>query len=413
MEPEIPEKKFEKRLYIIFMIQFTEVLGFSSVMPIIPFLGLSLGLNALEIGLILSIFSVCQLIASPITGKLSDRYGRKPLLLFSQVSTFIGFILLGLTNNVWILIAARLVDGLLGSNMTVAQAYISDVTNPKYRTKTFGYSSAVFGAGLIFGPAIGGLLLSINFSAPFFFAAGICLLSIILVVIFLPESLNKREDKLKFRFREIIPIKETRHFFKSALIRGILIMTLLYNFGFFLFINTFALFAEKQINVLAQQVSFYMTWLGILRVIFQSALINPILKRVSENKTLAIGIFSMISAMILLMFSSIYWIVYLPFSFLAFGTGVGRPILMSKLTNTVKREETGSLLGVNNSLTSIGQIITPILGGIMLQFLPTQILPITSAIIFTAIFILWRWAFVKPFQEQKEALIKSNEPVIT
>ncbi len=387
------------------MIQFTEVLGFSSVMPLIPFLGLSLGLNALEIGLILSIFSICQLVASPITGKLSDRYGRKPLLIFSQISTFIGFILLGLANNVWILIAARLVDGLLGSNMTVAQAYISDVTNPKYRTKTFGYSSAVFGAGLIFGPAIGGLLLTISFSAPFFFAAGICLLSIILVIIFLPESLKKREDKLKLKLIEILPIKETRFYFKSTMIRGIIIVIFLYNFGFFLFINTFPLFAEKQIAAIPQQVSFYMTWLGILRVIFQSALINPILKRVSENKTLAFGVVTMISAMIFLIFSTSNWIVYLPFSFLAFGTGVGRPILMSKLTSTVDREETGSLLGVNNSLTSIGQIVTPILGGIMLQFLPTQILPISSAIIFTLIIILWKWIIITSDKVENVELI--------
>ena len=138
-------------------------------MPIIPFLGLSLGLNAFQVGLVLSIFSLCQLFASPITGKLSDRFGRKPLLLFSQTSTLIGFLLLGMASNVWILIAARLVDGLLGSNMTVSQAVISDMTDPKSRTKVYGYSSAIFGAGLIFGPVIGGLLLSINFSAPFFF----------------------------------------------------------------------------------------------------------------------------------------------------------------------------------------------------------------------------------------------------
>ncbi|GAI89484.1 unnamed protein product, partial [marine sediment metagenome] len=177
------------------MIQFTEVLGFSSVMPIIPFLGISLGLNAFQVGLILSIFSLCQLFASPITGKLSDKYGRKPLLLFSQTSTLIGFFLLGIAINVWILVAARLVDGFLGSNMTVAQAYISDVTNPKYRTKTFGYSSAVFGAGLIFGPVIGGILSTINYSVPMFFAAGVSLLSIILVLIFLPESLNKKRER--------------------------------------------------------------------------------------------------------------------------------------------------------------------------------------------------------------------------
>ena len=410
--PITPEEKFDKRLLIIFMIQFTEVLGFSSVMPIIPFLGLSLGLNALEVGLVLSIFSICQLIASPVTGKLSDRFGRKPLLLFSQTSTFIGFILLGMATNVWILVAARLVDGLLGSNMTVSQAYISDVTNPKQRTKIYGYSSAVFGAGLIFGPVIGGLLLTVSFSAPFFFAAGISLLSIILVIIFLPESLDKKENKLAFKFGDMIPIKEAVKFFKAPRIRGAIVVFFVYNLGFFLFINGFAIFADYQVHVTAQEVTFYMAWIGVLRVIFQSALIDPILKKVSENKTLVMGIIAMIFAMGILIFSNSYWIVFLPLFFLAFGTGVIRPILTSKLTKSVKREETGSLLGVNNMFTSVGQIISTILGGLILQFLPSQMLPYLSGVIFAIIFLVWYWAFGKPVQEEKKEVIETKEQVI-
>ncbi len=370
-------------------------------MPLIPFLGLSLGLNAFQVGLILSIFSMCQLFASPITGKLSDRFGRKPLLLFSQTSTLIGFFLLGIANNVWILIAARLVDGLLGSNMTVSQAYISDVTNPKYRTKTYGYSSAVFGAGLIFGPVIGGLLLSINFSAPFFFAAGISLLSIILVIAFLPESLSKREEKLSFKVGDIIPIKEAKYFFKSTITRGLIFAFFIYNFGFFLFMSSSALFANKQIHAIAQEVAFYMAWIGVLRVIFQSILINPLLKKFSENKILGMGMFSMIFAMVFLIFSSTYWIVYVPYFFIALGTGVARPILTSKLTNAVKREDTGSILGVNNSLTSIGQIISPVLGGVIINYLPSQTLPTISALIFVLIVVLWRWLFVRSVKDEK------------
>jgi len=383
-------------------------------MPIIPFLGVSLGLNEFQVGIVLSIFSMCQLFASPITGKLSDRYGRKPLLLFSQTSTLIGFFLLGIANNVWILVAARLVDGLLGSNMTVAQAYISDVTNPKYRTKTFGYSSAVFGAALIFGPVIGGILSTINYSVPMFFAAGVSLLSIILVLIFLPESLNKREreNKVNFKFGDIIPIKETKRFFKSAKIRGTLLVFFLYTLAFFLFITTFALFAKKQINVTVQELSFYMAWIGILRVIFQGALINPLIKKLGENTTLKLGVFAMIFTMTFLIFSNSYWIVYIPLSFLSFGSGVIRPILTSKLTKTVKREETGSLLGVNNALISIGQIITPILGGLILLYLPSQMLPFFSAVIFALIFLVWRWAFVKPFQSEKQQSIESKEQII-
>ncbi|MHA2394058.1 MAG: MFS transporter [Promethearchaeota archaeon] len=395
------------------MIQFTEVLGFSSVMPLIPILGINLGLNEFQIGLILSIFSFCQLFASPITGKLSDRFGRKPLLIFSQTSTLVGFFLLGIANNVWILVAARLVDGLLGSNMTVTQAYISDVTTPKQRTKTYGYSSAVFGAGLIFGPMIGGVLLLISFSAPFFFAAGVSLLSIVFVIIFLPESVTEKKSKVNLKFGEIIPIKETKRFFKSAKTRGILITFFLYSFAFFLFITTFSLYSTKQLNITPQQLTIYIAWIGILRVLFQSVLINPILKRVSENTTLLSGIISLVFMMIFLIFTNNYWIVFIPISFLAFGTGVTRPILTSKLTKVGKREEVGSLLGVNNALNSIGQIITPILGGLILQYLPPQILPLLSAIIFSVIFVLWRWAFVKPFQKEKSQIIKSEEQIKT
>ena len=396
------------------MIQFTEVLGFSSVMPLIPKLGENLGLNYLQVGLVISIFSLCQLFASPITGKLSDRFGRKPLLIFSQTSTVIGFLLLGIASNVWILIAARLVDGLLGSNMTVAQAYISDVTTPQQRTKSYSYSSAVFGAGLIFGPMISGVLLVIynNISAPFFFAAGVSILSIILVSIFLPESITQKEDKISLKFGDIIPIKDAKRFFKSAKTRGILIAFFIYGFGFFIFISTFTQYTTNQFGVTLQQITFYMTWIGALRVLFQSVIINPILKKVSENRTLKLGILAMIFTMVFLIFTNNYWIVYIPISFLAFGTGVARPILMSKLTKVVKREETGSLLGVNNSLNSVALVITPILGGLILDYLPPQILPLLSAIIFSLIFVIWRWAFVKPFQSEKQQPLESKEQVI-
>jgi DHA1 family tetracycline resistance protein-like MFS transporter len=373
-------------------------------MPLIPILGINLGLDELQIGLILSIFSLCQLFASPITGKLSDRFGRRPLLLFSQTSTLVGFLLLGIANNVWILVAARLVDGLLGSNMTVAQAYISDVTTPQQRTKSYSYSSAVFGAGLIFGPMISGVLLLINFSAPFFFAAGVSLLSIILVSIFLPESITQKEDKIRLKLGDIIPIKETKRFFKLAEIRGILISFFLYSFGFFLFISTFALYSTTQLNATPQQLTFYMAWIGILRVLFQSVLITPILKKVSENTMLKVGIFAMVFTMVFLIFTTNYWIVYIPISFLAFGTGVARPILTSKLTKAVKKEETGSLLGVNNSLNSIAQIVTPILGGVILKYFPPQILPLLSAIVFSLIFLMWRRAFVKFFKDTNQII---------
>lgn len=384
-----PKPKSNRHLIIIFIIIFTEVMGFSMVLPVIPFLGLSLGLNPLEIGLIMSVFSFSQLIASPITGKLSDRFGRKPTLLVSQTSTLIGFLLLASANSVWLLIAARLVDGLLGSNMTVSQAYISDVTSPQDRTKIYGYSSAVFGAGLIFGPVIGGTLSAIDYSIPMLVAALISLISIIFVILFLPESLILKKEKIKIKFNDIVPIDEAKRFFKDSSIRKALLLLFIYNLGFMLFISSFPLFAERQIHVTAQEVGFLMAWIGILRVIFQSLLITPLQKKFGEDSALSMGIISMIFTMTILVFITDYIFAFIPFIFIAFGTGVSRPIFTSKLTRSVIKEDTGSVLGVNNSLTSIVQIISPILGGALIQYLPSFFLPALSTIFFVILFILW------------------------
>jgi len=381
---------FDKRLYIIFLITFTEVLGFSMVLPLIPFLGLELGLTYSQIGLIISVFSICQLFASPITGKLSDYFGRKPLFILSQISTFIGFILLGFATTVILLVAARLIDGLLGSNMTVSQAYISDITEPKHRTRVYGYSSGVFGAGLIFGPFIGGILSTINYSVPMFFAAAITLISIALVIFFLPETVPEKQENFFFSFNDGIPINDFRHFVRTHHIRNYLLMFLMYTLAFFLFISNLSLFGEAQFHITAEQVSFFMVWIGVIRVGIQTILIARILRFFEENRLLIIGIFSMIVSMVTIAFSAEYLFAFIPLIFLSFGTGVSRPILTSKLTNSVAAKETGAILGVNNALTSVAQIIAPIFGGFIIEYLAPQTLPLLSAIIFTLMVLFLR-----------------------
>jgi len=381
---------FDKRLYVVFLIIFTEVLGFSMVLPLIPFLGLSLGLTPLQIGLIISVFSFCQLFASPITGKLSDHFGRKPLFILSQMSTFLGFIFLGFATTAILLIGARLIDGLLGSNMTVSQAYISDITEPKHRTRVYGYSSGVFGAGLIFGPFIGGLLSRINYSVPMFFAAAITLVSVVLVVLFLPETVTKKTEKISLNFNDVIPVDDAKSFIKTPKVRNILLSFFLYNFAFFLFISNFGLLAEAQFHVDADLVSFYFAWYGIIRVIVQTILIARILRVLGENRILLTGIFSMAISMLTLAFSAEYLFIFVPLIFLAYGTGVGRPVLTSKLTNNVTQKETATILGINNSLTSVAQIIAPILGGFIIEYLSSQTLPLLSTIIFVSLLFFLR-----------------------
>jgi len=380
--------KFDKRLYVIFLIIFTEVLGFSMVLPLIPFLGLSLGLTPIQIGLIASVFSFCQLFASPITGKLSDRFGRKPLFIISQLSTLAGFLFLGFATTAILLIASRLIDGLLGSNMTVSQAYISDITEPRHRTRVYGYSSGVFGAGLIFGPFIGGVLYRIDHSFPMFFAAAVTLVSIALVIVFLSETVTEKPEKLSLGFNDVIPVNDAKRFFESHHIRNSLLMFFLFNTGFFMFIANFGLLAEAQFHVTADQIGFYMAWIGILRVAIQTFLIARILRALTEESTLKTGIVAMAIGMVTLAFSNEYLFVFVPLIFLAYGTGVGRPILTSKLTNSVAQKETATILGVNNSLTSVAQIVTPIAGGFIIEYLPSQTLPLLSALFFLSLILV-------------------------
>lgn len=379
---------FDRRLYVVFLIIFTEVLGFSIVLPVIPFLGIELGLTEIEIGFIASIFSFCQLFASPITGKLSDRFGRRPLLILSQLSTLIGFILLGFATTTLLLLVARLVDGLLGSNMTISQAYISDITPPKHRTRVFGYSSGVFGAALIFGPVIGGVLSTINFSIPMFFAASITFVSIFLVTFFLPETVTKKPKSFSLKFNDVVPISDAKRYSKTPKVKKNLIMFFIYNLGFHILISIFSLFANTQFGADSSLVGIYLSWLGLLRVIIQAVLISRLLKTIGEDSMLRTGIIAMIVSMIGLVFSSNYLFAFLPLVFLAYGTGIIRPVFMSKLTNSIDKKETGTLLGVNNSLTSIVHSITPVAGGAIIYYLPSQILPMISVVFFFVLLFL-------------------------
>ena len=164
-------------------------------------------------------------------------------------------------------------------------------------------------------------------------------------------------------------------------------MLFFFSFGFFIFIYNFSLFAETQLNVNAAQVSYYIAWIGVIRVIIQTLLISRILKAFGEDYALRTGIIAMVISMVIFVISIDYLFVYVPLLFLSFGLGVGRPILTSKIVNSVTKRKTGTILGVNNSLNSIAQMITPIAGGLIIQYFPSQILPTISALFFLGILL--------------------------
>ncbi len=286
-----------------------------------------------------------------------------------------------------------MVDGLLGSNMTVIQASLADISTPKTRTSVFSISSGVFGAALILGPALGGILSSLTplkYALPMFIAAGISLVSIILVFTIFPETYINRPGKVSLQFNDILPVKDIVRFSKERKTRRNLFLFFLYSFGFFLFIRTFILIAIDRFGLIdtPEIAGYYHTWIGVLRVVLQFLLVDWLIRKFGEKNILVSGILCMIIAMIGFAFSHIYWIVFIPLTFLAYGTGTTRPVLNSRLTNSVGKKEYATILGINNSLTSFTQIFAPMLGGVLLIYELDSLLLAICAVSFSVILLL-------------------------
>jgi len=182
-----------KSLLTIFLIVFIDLLGFGIILPLLPYIAEIYKATPLQIGLLTAVYSFFQLIASPILGRLSDRYGRKKLLIISQLGSAIGYLILGLAGSLPLLFLSRIIDGITGGNISIAQAYIADVTTKENRAKGMGMIGAAFGLGFIFGPAIGGFLSKFSFSTPAYFATAISLLSVFATIFFLQETVDEKK----------------------------------------------------------------------------------------------------------------------------------------------------------------------------------------------------------------------------
>src|SRR5476649_630798 len=178
-------------LLIIFLTIFVNLVGFGIIIPLLPFYAETFGASPLVIGMLFGSFSLCQLIASPALGDLSDRYGRRPVLVFSLAGTVVSFVMLAMAHSVTMLFLSRIVDGLSGGNVSTARAYVADVTEPKDRARAFGLIGAAFGLGFIIGPALSGVLAKVSYTAPIWAAAAITLVAMLMALIWLPETVHR------------------------------------------------------------------------------------------------------------------------------------------------------------------------------------------------------------------------------
>jgi DHA1 family tetracycline resistance protein-like MFS transporter len=372
----------------IFLIVVVDVLGLTIMFPLLPFYAEHFGAGPAVVGLLVSSYALCQLVAGPVLGQISDHVGRKPVLMASQIGTFAGFLVLAYAPNLFIVFLARIIDGLTAGNLSIAQAYIADVTAPKERARAFAVIGIAFGIGFLIGPGASGYLTKhYGFHVPILCAAGLSLLSILGTTFLLPaepphpdgERAAAAEQQLDAPVapggKRLKPLDWGAYvqYFRRPLLGGLLAEFFLFTFAFATFTSGFALFAERRftwhgVAFGPKEVGYVFMYSGLLGILVQGAMRQgTLVRRIGEVRLVTIGFAAAAAGYALLGFSFGIAALLVAASFASFGTGVLRPALTSLISQQVTRREQGVVLGLNQSLLSIAQIVAPAIAGALIE----------------------------------------------
>jgi MFS transporter, DHA1 family, tetracycline resistance protein len=356
-------------LLTIFLIVFVDVLGFTIILPLLPFYSESFGATPFIVGTIVSCYGFCQLLAGPLLGQLSDRVGRRPVLLLSQIGTLMGFILLALAHQLWMIFLARIIDGITAGNITVAQAYISDVTTPQERTRAMGMIGAAFGLGFILGPAISGVLAQFGHSAPIWVACGLSFLSICGSYFFLkdvqkaPAPANAPKVSRRQHRKELLA---------SPIIRSYYISYLAFSFSFALFTSGLALYCERNLvwnsrPFSTTQIGYLLAFSGLINLSVQTVFIGRLVKRFGEELLVRIGFTCAAIGLFGLGLSNFIPLFLVGITLNSFGNALLRPSLTGLISKHVSPKHQGLALGFGQTLMSIAQIVCPLVSGTLIE----------------------------------------------
>jgi DHA1 family tetracycline resistance protein-like MFS transporter len=368
-EHHMNEKNSKRRLVLLFLFVFVDVLGFSLILPLLPFYAQAFDASPTVVGLLLGANALTQFIGAPILGRLSDRYGRRPLLILSIAGTVIGFLLLGWASSLWMLFVSRILDGLLGGNISLAQAYIADVTDEKNRARGLGLIGASFGLGFMFGPALGGRLSAGgNYSLPAYAAAALAVINLLGVIIWLPESLSpeKRLNRAHsprgaFTFQALFEA------LGRPCVGPLLITRLLYGMAFTTFQTVFALFVDKQLGLGSVETGYLLTYVGVLIVAVQGGGISLLTKHLSDKQLIFGGTILLALSLLAWAFTPALWWLLIVLAPTALAGGVLNVAINSALTKSVYPEEVGGTLGIASSWDSLVRVVAPVIGGFLLD----------------------------------------------
>ncbi|MCC2678491.1 MAG: multidrug resistance protein [Pseudobdellovibrio sp.] len=368
----------KKPLVIIFLTVFIYLLGFGIVIPSIPLLSVQLGATAFETGLLMSAYSFMQFIFSPFWGRLSDKYGRRPILLFCLAGEAVSYLLFAQAQSLGFLFFARLLSGFFGASISTASAYISDITPANERSKGMALIGAAFGLGFLFGPAIGGALTiwAEHISTdPFFrtsfssyWVAGLCAVTFFFALQFLKESRQFGISKAAEQ-----PLhKRLIHYFKVDTVGPLMFVFMLSSLAMSTMEATLILYTKDKFGWGLKEVSFGFAYIGVIIVITQGYLVRRLIPKLGEKHVLRAGLTFMTIGFSGIVISDSIWILAVAQTFLAVGVGFTNPSTLGSISLLTNADEQGTVLGTTQGMSSLGRIIGPAVGGALYSALTIQ-----------------------------------------
>ena len=350
----------------LFLIVFVDLVGFGLVIPLLPFYAVRFGASPQQVTLLLAIYSLMQLFTAPLWGRLSDRVGRRPVLIISMAASVLAYWWIGSATALWMLFVARALAGACAGNIAAAQAYIADITKPEERAKGMGLIGAAFGLGFIIGPALGGLLAgndpaTADIETPAWVGAGLSLVALCGVVLLLPESLPA--DRRGVRGPSRSRLSAISDVLRRPVLSRLILVFFLVILAFAGMESTFALWAIEQFGWGPRQVGYVFAYVGVLSALLQGGLIGPLTRRFGEERLLLCGLVLIGVGLLTMPTARNLALLVLAMTALALGMGLTQPSLNSLISRRAGREEQGEVLGVSQSVGSLSRVLGPAAAG--------------------------------------------------
>jgi multidrug resistance protein len=359
-----PKTAGKGALTFIFLTVFIDMLGVGILIPVTAYIVRQYSADAFTVGLLTVSYSFFQFFASPLLGQISDRYGRRPVLLLSLFGTAIGYFVFGVGGALWVLFAARIIDGITGGNISIAQAYIADVTPPQERSKAFGLIGAAFSLGFIIGPALGGALSNFGLAAPAFFAAALSLFNVALGYFMLPESLPpEKRTTAPLNLATVNPITGILDVMRKPVLPILLLAIFAFNFAFAGLQSNFSLYTLERFQWSPNQNALLFSVIGLVGIVMQGFLVRRLIPIFGDRRLATVGLGLMALSFFGVAFIPEGWMLFLVCIVMAVGSGLSTPTLTGMVSNSVSPREQGSILGVTQSVNALTRIFGPLWAG--------------------------------------------------